>query len=143
MSALTRRYLATAAAFVVLGVGLGLMMLVRRELLGGWPNRGLISAHVHLLMVGAVMELIIGVAWWLFPRPVANQPAASPALATLAWWLLTGGTALRALGEIAAGGVAGTTWAAWIVAGGILQVLGVAAAIGALRRRIRPGARKG
>lgn len=143
MSALTRRFLATAAAFVVLGIGLGLAMLVRRELLGGWPDRGLISAHVHLLMVGAVLELIIGVAWWLFPRPVADQPPASPALARLAWWLLTIGTALRAAGEIAAGGVAGTSWAAWIVAGGTLQALGIAAAIGALRRRIRPGARDG
>ncbi len=141
MSALTRRFLATAAVFVALGIGLGLTMLVRRELLGDWPTRGLISAHVHLLMVGAVLELIIGVAWWLFPRPIADQPPASPALVTVAWWLLTIGTALRAFGEIAAQGVAGTAWATWIVGGGTLQVIGIGAAIAALRRRVRPGAR--
>ncbi len=141
MSALTRRFLATAAAFLATGVGLGLVMLFRRELLGGWPTRGLISAHVHLLLVGAGLELIIGVAWWLFPRPVAGQPPASVTLAALAWWALTIGTAVRAAAEIASAGIAGTAWAATIVSGGGAQVVGIIAAIAALSRRVRPGAR--
>ncbi len=137
MSPLTRRYLVTAAAFLLTGVLLGLVLLVRRELGGSWPTRGVISAHTHLILVGAVMELIIGVAWWLFPRPVGDQPPASVAAATAAWWGLTLGTAARAVGEAVSIGAPRSGWAAVIVAGGTLQVAGLAAAVMALSRRVR------
>jgi heme/copper-type cytochrome/quinol oxidase subunit 1 len=136
---LTRRYLATAAVFLLVGVALGLWLLIRRELAGRWPEPGLVSAHTHLILVGAVMELIIGVAWWFFPRPLRRDPPASIAAVTLAWWLLTLGTAARAVGESAAALSAGTSWAPAVVAGGVLQVVGLAAAVVALRRRVRPG----
>ncbi len=138
MSPLTRRFLVTAAAFLLLGVGLGLVLLVRRELGGQWPTRGLIDAHSHLILVGTVMELIIGVAWWLFPRPVGGRAAVPETAVAIAWWALTVGTAARALGEAVAAGIPGGRWAAVIIAGGTLQVGGLLAAVLALRRRIRP-----
>lgn len=141
MPALTRRFLATAAGFLLIGVLLGLALLVRREVGGQWPTRGLISAHTHLILVGTVMELIIGVAWWFFPRPLTGQPPASERAAATSWWALTLGTMLRAVGEAIAMGRTGTVWATVIVSGGALQVLGLAAAVVALSRRVRPGAR--
>lgn len=137
MPPLTRRYLATAAAFLLAGVLLGLVALVRRELAGVWPTPGLVSAHAHLVLVGTVMELIIGVAWWFFPRPLRGTPAASHTMATLAWWALTVGTLARALGELAA--VPGGPWRWVVVGGGALQVGGLVGAVLALRRRVRPG----
>lgn len=138
MPPITRRFLATAAGFLVLGIGLGFVLLVRRELFDRWPEPALVSVHAHLILVGAVMELIIGVAWWFFPRPLRDDPPASLAAAATAWWALTGGTLLRATAE-AAGAVAGGDWAAAVVAGGALQVAGFVAAVVALRRRVRPG----
>lgn len=132
MPPLTRRFLATAAAFLLTGVALGFVMLVRRDLLAEWPTRDVVSAHTHLILVGAMLEMIVGTAWWLFPRPGRRDPAAPAWAAEAAWWLLTLGTALRAGAE--ATGVRG-----WLsVVGGLGQLLGIAAAVLALSRRVRP-----
>lgn len=138
MPPITRRFLATAAGFLVLGVVLGLVLLVRRELFDRRPEPGLVSVHAHLILVGAVMELIIGVAWWFFPRPLRDDPPASLAGVVTAWWALTAGTLLRA-GAEASRTVAGGDWSGVVVAGGTLQVAGMLAAVVALRRRVRPG----
>ncbi len=121
------------------GVALGLTMLVRRELLGVWPAPGQVSAHAHLILVGAVIQLIFGVAWWMFPRPLRTDPQPSEPMARLTWWLLTVGTLARALAEgIAPAG----TLPLVVVGGGLLQVLGMVAAVVALSRRVRPAMRE-
>lgn len=137
MPPITRRFLATAAAFLLLGVVLGFVLLVRRELGGRWPEPGLVSAHTHLILVGAVIELIIGVAWWFFPRPLRHDPPASHRAVVVAWWALTVGTLLRAGGEGVTAMAIG--WPPVVVVGGALQVVGLGAAVVALRRRVRPG----
>ena len=141
MPAITRRFLATAAAMLLLGIGVGLVMLIRRELLGVWPHPGLVSAHTHLILVGAVIELIIGTAWWLFPRPSRADPPASEQAVHLAWWCLTVGTLARAVAE-SAPAVGWGRWPLLAVAGGVLQVAGLASALVALRRRVRAGAQR-
>jgi hypothetical protein len=65
---LVRRFIKTGITFLFLGLLLGGWMLVRRELLGIWPNPYLVSAHAHLVLVGFVRFLILGVARWLVPR---------------------------------------------------------------------------
>ena len=139
MPAITRRFLATAAALLLLGIGIGLVLLVRRELGGVWPHPGLVSAHTHLILVGAVIQLIIGTAWWLFPRPAREEPQAPESMVRLAWWCLTLGTLSRAGAE--SGPAIGLgAWPLVAVTGGLLQAAGLAAAVTALRRRVRPGA---
>lgn len=137
MSPLSRRFLGTAAFFLVSGLLLGFWMLVRRELLGIWPAPHLVSAHAHLVLVGAVMETILGVAIWLFPRPARDDARYRPWLAEAAWSLVTVGTLVRALTE------ASRAWSdaallRWgVVVGGALQLLGLLAGLGYLRPRIR------
>jgi hypothetical protein len=122
---------------LLLGIALGFTMLVRRELWGIWPAPGLVSAHAHLILVGAVIELIIAVAWWMFPRPARSDPPASETAVHLAWWFLTVGTLARAFAE-SAPAVGLATWPMVAVTGGAAQVAGLAAAVVALRRRVRP-----
>ena len=62
LSPLVRRFLKTAILFLLFGIGLGVYMLVRRELDGAWPSPWWISAHTHALLVGFVMIMILGVA---------------------------------------------------------------------------------
>ena len=116
---------------------MGFWMLVRRELLGVWPLPHLVSAHAHLMLVGTVMETIIGVAIWLFPRPAQGDTRHRPWLAEGAWWLITAGTLLRALSETARAwdNSAILRWA--VVIGGALQLIGLLAGITYLRPRIR------
>jgi hypothetical protein len=138
MPPITRRFLGTAAGMLVLGIGIGFALLVRRELWGVWPAPGLVSAHTHLILVGAVIQLIIGTAWWLFPRPARADPQAPVGAVHLAWWGLTLGTLLRAAAESAPALGLGR-WPMVAVVGGALQMAGFAAAVIALRRRVRPG----
>jgi heme/copper-type cytochrome/quinol oxidase subunit 1 len=114
---LVRRFIKTAIGFLILGLLLGGWMIVRRELFGRAPSAYEISAHTHLLLVGFVMTMILGVALWLFPRPDRSDNRYRPALAAAAYWLLTAGTVVRAASELAHDS-AGGAWATrvqWLI----------------------------
>ncbi len=138
MPLVTRRLLASAALSLLLGLGLGLWMLLRRELLGIWPTPYMVSAHTHLVLVGTVMQVIAGVALWMFPLPRRGEAPVPERLGMLGWWLLTPGTLLRAMAELARAGSDEPVLAAVVVLGATMQIGGMIAVVGALRRRIRP-----
>jgi cbb3-type cytochrome oxidase subunit 1 len=134
---LVRRYIKTAIGFLLIGLGIGGWMIVRRELLGRPATSYETSAHTHAIFVGFVMMMICGVALWLFPRPDKNDRRYRPALAEAAYWMLTAGTTARVVGELARH----ATNALWlrlaIVAGGLLQIIGLAVFFYTMWSRIR------
>ena len=137
MYSLVRRYIKTAIGFLLIGLGIGAWMIVRRELLGRPATSYETSAHTHAIFVGFVMMMICGVALWLFPRPDKNDRRYRPALAEAAYWMLTAGTTARVVGELARH----ATNALWlrlaIVAGGLLQIIGLAVFFYTMWSRIR------
>lgn len=134
---LSRRFLATAAACLLAGIALGFVMLLQREFGDRWAGPLVVSAHTHLILVGAVLEAILGTALWLFPRPVRGQWQAPAWLGELAWAALTAGTVMRAIAEILRGDP-GSVLAHWATASGAgLQVVGIAAGLIALQPRVR------
>ncbi len=138
MHSLVRRYLKTGIAFLFVGLALGAWMLVRRELLGRWPQPYLVSAHAHAVFVGFVMFMILGVGLWLFPRPAAGDARYTPARAGAAYWVLTVATALRIAGEVGRSW-SSAGWLAWpVVAGGLGQVAGLSLYFWTVWTRIRP-----
>ena len=132
MSPLVRRYLRTAIGFLLAGLGLGAWMLVRRELSGQDPTPRLISAHTHVILVGFVMMMILGVALWMFPRPERTDVQYRPAVAETAYWLLT-----RFVGEVAPPSVPGSLQGWLVVLAGIGQVVGLVIFFYNLLPRIR------
>ena len=114
MHSLVRRYIKTAVGFLIAGLALGLWMIARRELWNRFPTAYEISAHTHVILVGFVMSMILGVALWLFPRPDRSDERYKPGLASTAYWLLTLGTGVRAVGELFRGG-ADSTILRWII----------------------------
>ncbi|MCH8029749.1 MAG: cbb3-type cytochrome c oxidase subunit I [Candidatus Dadabacteria bacterium] len=100
MIELARRFIKTGLVFLMVGLVLGLYLIASKHLLGSWPDRGLITAHVHVLLVGFLLSLIMGVAIWMFPR-LREDGSYSPALAEATYWLLTLGTAFRFAAEVA------------------------------------------
>src|SRR5215208_7246271 len=100
MHSLVRLYIKTAVGFLIAGLLLGGYLLARRELRGVAATPYEISAHTHVILVGFVMTMILGVALWLFPRPAKEDAQYRPALAIAAYWLLTLGTVVRTLGEL-------------------------------------------
>jgi hypothetical protein len=53
------------------------------------------AVHVHMLLVGGVMQMIMGVALWMFPRPTQSGQWPSGKQGWLLYALLNGGTLLR------------------------------------------------
>jgi heme/copper-type cytochrome/quinol oxidase subunit 1 len=88
--------------FLVLGLLLGGWIIVNEFVLGTYPPRLFITAHAHLLLVGFILMIVMGVATWMFPRPAREDARYRPELATAVYWVMTVSTALRAAGEILA-----------------------------------------
>ncbi len=104
---LVRRYIKTSLVFLIVGLALGGYVSVAQFVVGIYPPRLFVTAHVHLLLVGFVLMMVMGVATWMFPRPAKDDPRYRPALAEAVYWMITVTTALRAVAEVSAG-VAGT-----------------------------------
>ena len=124
MTPLVRRYVKTSFVFLVAGLLLGGWIIVGEFVLGVYPPRLFITAHVHLLLVGFMLMLVMGVATWMFPRPARDDTRYRPELAEAVYWVMTMATALRAGAEIAVA-LAGTLGLRWLIAlGGIGQLAG-------------------
>lgn len=138
MYSLVRRFIKTGILFLAAGLILGSYMLVRRELYGVWPGPHLTSAHTHAVFVGFVMFLILGVALWLFPRPLKDDPRYRPWRIEAAYWILLVATAVRFGAEIARSGSNATLLKWIVVAGGLGQAVGLLFYFWTMWARIRP-----
>jgi heme/copper-type cytochrome/quinol oxidase subunit 1 len=135
---LVRRYIKTAIGFLALGIVIGVWMLVRRELYGRFASPFETSAHTHALLVGFMMEMICGVALWLFPRPEKGDVRYNPTLAEVAYWLLTIGTLARVAAELIRPATASAMLRWTIVVAGFGQAIGLLVFFYTMWSRIRP-----
>jgi hypothetical protein len=137
---LVRRYIKTSFMFLALGLLLGGWIIVGEFLLGVYPPRLHVTAHVHLLLVGFMLMIVMGVATWMFPRPARDDSRYRPELAEAVYWVMTLSTAVRAAAEILAPWSTGPALR-WIIAlGGLGQLAGAALFVLNMWPRIRmPG----
>lgn len=140
MTALVRRFIKTAIFFLILGLLLGAWMLVQRELFGEWPAPYVISAHTHAVFVGFVMFMILGVALWIFPKPLQDDRRYRPALIETVYWLLLAGTLLRFGSELARAYTA-LPLGPLVLLAGLAQVASLLLYVWTMWYRIRPSAR--
>jgi cbb3-type cytochrome oxidase subunit 1 len=137
VSPLVRRYLKTAIAFLLVGIVVGGVALVRRELFSVYPSAALVSAHTHVILVGFVMMMILGVAQWMFPRPPRDNSQYRLGTAEAAYWIMTSATALRFVSELGRSGSTALILRLAVVAGGLGQIVGLALFFYNLWPRIR------
>jgi hypothetical protein len=141
MPPLVRLYIRTAFVYFVAG-----FLLLALMALDGWLNLGrwftaVSVSQLHLLVVGWITQLSIGVAYWMFPRFLKEdspRPRGSDALAWTVYVCLNAGLVLRLAAEPFYR-MTGQKWLAAVVAlSGVLQA---AAAVGfglLIWARIRP-----
>jgi cbb3-type cytochrome oxidase subunit 1 len=134
---LVRRYVKTSFVFLLTGLTLGAYLVVTQFLLGVYPPRLLITAHVHLLLVGFMLMIVMGVATWMFPRPARDDVRYRPGLAETVYWLMTTATIVRAASEIAGGFVASPVLRAGVAVGGLGQLAGTALFVVNMWSRVR------
>jgi heme/copper-type cytochrome/quinol oxidase subunit 1 len=138
MYTLVRRFIKTGIIFLGLGLLLGFWLMVQREILGIWPHPNLVSAHMHAVMVGFVMFMILGVALWLFPRAAKEDTRYTPGRAAASYWILLVSTGGRFVAEAARAWVA-ADWLGWVVVlGGLGQIVGLGVYFWTMWTRIRP-----
>lgn len=123
MTPLIRRYIKTSFVFLVSGLVLGAYIVIAQFLLDAYPPRLLVTAHAHLLLVGFMLMMVMGVATWMFPRPAREDSRYRPELAEAVYWVMTAATAVRAGAEL--GVAAGALGLRWLIAiGGLGQLAG-------------------
>lgn len=132
-----RYFIKTSFVFFAVGLTAGLYLYGAR-IFGWFVPTTLVSAHTHVLLVGGVLMMILGVAVWFFPRPPKDNSRYNPTLVLLFYGLFTLATALRFILEI----LAGIYFLKLLYLGGFLASIFQVGAIGGLIYqiwgRIRP-----
>ena len=72
MPATSRTFVKASVVYLGIGAILGALMLINRWLPLGPAIAYLRLSHVQFLVVGWLTQLILGVAWWLFPPLAAG-----------------------------------------------------------------------
>lgn len=97
MTAVSRLFIRTALLSFLLGMLGGSAFLLYKAATGQQAPPALIVIHTHLLTVGFLVNMVIGVAYWMFPRPSGIPARDVPAL--VMYWGLNGGLLLRFVTE--------------------------------------------
>lgn len=80
--------------------------------------------YLHLLTVGWITQLIVGVAYWMFPKYTKENPRGNERLGWAIFLLLNMGIILRSIGEPLVAFYP-TLGAGWLLAiSGVVQLLG-------------------
>lgn len=99
MPPVTRVFVRTGLLYLLAALLTGLAIVAQAPLrLPQWVTF-LTPAYFHLFMVGWVTQLIIGVAYWMFPKWRKERPRGSDLLAWSCYGLLNAGLLLRVVAE--------------------------------------------
>lgn len=97
MPRLSRWCVRAALAYLVAGMAMGSWMLIRQAQRGYGPGPPWPALHAHVLLVGFLLLVIFGVAFWMFPKVAGQRPGAE--IGWVAFGLLNAGVLLRVLAE--------------------------------------------
>jgi hypothetical protein len=123
---LVRRYIKTSFGFLLVGLLLGAYIITAQFVFDVSPPRLLTTAHAHLLLVGFMLMMVMGVATWMFPRPARDDTRYRPELAEAVYWTVTAATALRAVAEVTVALTGALGLRGLIALGGLGQLAGTA-----------------
>lgn len=100
MFSTVRYFIKTSIVFLIIGILTGFHLLMERNYFNSWPQPDLISAHTHIILVGSVMMMIMGVALWFFPRAEKNDKMYKPAVILAVYYIITISTLLRFVSQV-------------------------------------------
>jgi hypothetical protein len=98
-----RYFIKTSLIFLFTGLMAGLYMSLLRNVYFTGYSQTIVSAHTHVILVGSVMMMIMGVALWFFPRAAKEDRRYKPGRILFTYWIITSATALRFVFEIISG----------------------------------------
>ena len=95
-----RYFVKTSLIFLVVGILTGLHMSFSKYISQIGYSQELISAHTHIILVGSVIMMIMGVALWFFPRAEKVDKRYNPDLILVTYWVMTISTAFRFIMQV-------------------------------------------
>lgn len=95
-----RYFVKTSIAFLVLGILTGLYLSYSKYISLIGYTQELISTHTHIILVGSVMMMIMGVALWFFPRAEKDDKKYNSDRIFVIYWLMTVATTLRFIAQV-------------------------------------------
>ncbi len=137
MISLSRYFIKTSILFFGLGMVSGIWQYGQYAF--NWNVPGTIRlAHSHVILIGGMVNMIIGVAVWLFPRTKKGYKFYDPKIIWVSYLALTTSTIARFSAELLAGI---TTKQSWLVVGfwtSLIQLITLAIIFFQLWDRIVP-----
>src|SRR3972149_3156969 len=135
-----RLFIKTALVYLLLGAMAGGWMLLEQAGMVSEGPKSLFTVHIHLIGIGFFLELVCGVALWMFPRKSgeSREEAARDPLAWTTYFLLTMGLGIRTAALLLADVFGNTV----LAASAFLQMGGVVSFVLAIWPRVYlPGAK--
>ncbi len=121
MPFLTRLFVKTALIYFVAALLVGVLLAARPVLGLSGVVAGLTPVYFHLLMVGWLTQLILGVAHWMFPRFSREAPRGRDWITWTIFGLLNAGLLLRVFAEPALNSSGAHMWGWLLVLAALLQ----------------------
>ena len=139
MPRLTRWFIRAALLHLAVGVLLGGLILSAKGMPAalGWAWY-MLPAHIQLVVGGWLIQLTLGMAYWILPRQDAAGDRGRPVLAWASFGMLNSGVLVAAIALL----VRLLLLAAWLdgllIAAALLQMGALAAFVGHAWPRVRP-----
>lgn len=102
MFSTVRYFIKTSLIFLAIGLISGIYMSFSKYVYLSGVSQEMISAHTHIILVGSVMMMIMGVALWFFPKADKEDKKYKPGLILFTYYLITSATALRFIFQVLA-----------------------------------------
>lgn len=96
MPSLSRWCVRAALVYLVAGMTIGSWMLIRQAQ-GSAVGRPWPTLHAHILLIGFLLLLVMGVAFWMFPRVKGQRPGRD--IGWVSFGLFNAGLVLRIVAE--------------------------------------------
>lgn len=141
MPAEVRLFVRTALVCFVISMLLGAGLVGMKQIGGAPIPWSLVVVHTHLALVGGMVLMVMGVAFWMFPLDQRKFPETrgryAPALARAVYGLVAGGLLIRAVAEPLQGDATGGVLGFVLVAAAGLQAMGMLLFLVAIWPRVR------
>ncbi len=85
----------------------------------------IITAHTHVILIGSVMMMIMGVALWFFPRAEKTDKRYNPDVILIVYWVMMLSTSARYIFQFISAFYSSSWVPALITISSTFQVLGI------------------
>ena len=100
MPRLSQWYIRAAFTYLILGFSFGALMLTNKGVPLHPALWRLLPVHIEFLLIGWVLQLVLGIAYWMLPRFWHGPPRGSETGARIAFVLLNLGLWFVVLGVV-------------------------------------------